>query len=510
MLKSIFYARFHPERGPDVLHQVPEGSVSRASSSSSESAAVAVNTSTISSATHIPSLTTTTTPALVPFSSLSAYLIPPHELSNRPLAICAEGQRVLGFPISIEGEGYERNRFVCNVCFVVDEQEEDVEGWQRIVRKTAAFMRALEAEGTGGVLRGEERVVDEAVERGEDPPQDGEGDFLVVRWILKEIFEQMNAYGECCVRVSSTQVLNLRLERRMEREMARPTKVKAWDVPLIVRELPDPASWTWDLVLEQIHPYIDGINHVKRIARLADVDLRLVKKAIRELVAHQRAIVLDIFHFQAIYALTGDFTLFVNDLKSVDECRSYVAIDPKESIFASILAKDVLSSTPPIPDRTTLIDLYSVLKPGLSVADFCLAHQDLLANIDIRRFITFGVIKGFLRRMHKFALALDPPELPSTPAVAQQQAGTDLDKAWRKAALSSGWATPPAADGVGELQARLETEEGKEREERAILGRCLDGKTCLDNICLEMGMEENKVMEKIRSGVFGEVIVFCK
>lgn len=498
MLKAIFYARFHPERGPDVLHQFPAGSVSRSSAASS-------STTNIDAAAAPPQSSCKTTDQ-VPFSDISAYLIPPHELSNRPLAICVQGYRVLGFPISIEGDGYERNRFVCNVCFAVDEEEEEVEEverWEGLVRKTAAFFRGLEVEGEGGVLWEQEKVVDRAVAEGKEEERDG-----LIGWVLRRVFEQLNAFGECCVAVSPTQILNLKLEKRRSVGGKTAGRIKAWDVPLLIRALPDPESWTWDLVLQRIRPFVDGINHVAKIARLADVDLKLVKEAVRELVLHGRAMVLDIFHFQAVYALTSDFALLPGTTEILDECREYVAVDPNDGMFASVLSKEAKEGTSKTPDRSTIIDLYSVLKPGLSVADFCLSQQDRLANVDVRRFITFGVIKGFLKRMHKYALALDLPEilrtepLPTTGIV-------DLDKAWRKAALSSGWATPPT-DGFAALQEKMESEEERTRKERRALVKYLDGKHCLDQVCVEMAMQEMKVLEKVRGGAFGEVVVFCR
>ena len=503
MLKSIFYARFHHERGPDILHQYPPGSISRSSNSSAGGLS-----SSISSA-HAGGSGSGNGFSLLPFSSISAYVIPPHELSNRALAMCARGFRVLGWPVSIEGEGYERNRFVFNVCFVVEEEEErggEEEGrrdWERVVGKMAGFMRGLEVEGAGGILRREEREVDERAARGED---EGEFEGMVGR-VLREVWEQVNRFGECCVWVSGTQVLNLRVEEKRKsgwNKKVKVKKVRAWDVPLLVRELPDQRGWTWDLVLEKVHPFVDGVNHVKRIARLADVDMKLVKKAVWELVLHERVMLLDIFHFQAVYTLTADFALFVGNLEVIDECREYVAIDPRDSMFASVLDKQVIEECSETPDRAKIVELYSILKPGLSVADLCLAHQSQLANIDVRRFITFGVVKGFLKRMHKYALALDPPDMQ----IAPQTTVEDLDKAWRKAALSSGWATPPVD--VVSLQEKLETEEEKARQEGAKLVKLLDGNHCLDQVCVEMGMHEKELLGKVKSGKFGEVVVFCR
>jgi hypothetical protein len=32
----------------------------------------------------------------------------------------------------------------------------------------------------------------------------------------------------------------------------------------------------------------------------------------------------------------------------------------------------------------------------------------------------------------------------------------------------------------------------------------------LDEVCVEMGMQERRLVEKIKSGRFGEVVVFCR
>jgi nitrogen permease regulator 2-like protein len=312
--------------------------------------------------------------------------------------------------------------------------------------------------------------------------------------VLREVWEQVRQFGECCVRVSETQVLNLRLGGPVLGDGGMVGKVRAWEVPLLVREMPSKERQTWDLVFERIVPFVDGIECVKRIAALADVDVRLAKKAVGQLVKSGRVVMLDLFHFHAVYMLTADFTWFVEDAEMTDECRNFVAIDPKDNIFAGAWTKAIqhTDGTPALPERQTLINLYSSLKTGLSVADFCLAHESQIHNIDIRRLILFGVIKGFLRRVHKYALALDPPPLPppitsSAPVISTTATTTtpeDIDRAWRKAALSSGWATPPADLPVEMLKAMEEgkSAEDRMREEDVKLGRFLDGKHCLDNV----------------------------
>ncbi|RMJ22718.1 nitrogen permease regulator, partial [Aspergillus sp. HF37] len=62
-----------------------------------------------------------------------------------------------------------------------------------------------------------------------------------------------------------------------------------------------------------------------------------------------------------------------------------------------------------VVDGVGIVELYASLKQGQSVKQWYVQHSHELANIDIRRFITFGIIKGFLYRVHKYAYATGLP-----------------------------------------------------------------------------------------------------
>ncbi|WPH05054.1 nitrogen permease regulator 2 like protein [Acrodontium crateriforme] len=490
MLQAIFYARFDLAKGPSIIHQHPPNSV-------------------------IPSATTQDS-TLLNFNDISAYVIPDYEFCNLPLSIATHGSRMLGYPISIEDTKYARNRFTFNVCFLLDE-EDDVRPWTQVVKKTAMFFRAMEEESSLLDVEEELSGLIWAGDKGYPAKDIG-----IVYPLLEAVFEQMNAYKEVCVRVDDLRVLNLRLSR--PREI--PAEVHGWDVPLLTRQLPSPAQWTWDLALAKIHPHIDGIKHVRRIAELADVEIRLVKRTVRELLYHERAILLDIFHFQAIYAPTADFAWFAKDAAMQEECANYIAVDPTKNGLA--IHSD--HQTSPTPTKETILALYASLTPGLTVQDFLLAKQTELSNIDIRRFITFGVIKGFLRRIHKYALAItssthitaaaiEPTGGSSSPTKTTKPRTDDaiprdIDRAWRKAALSSGWATPPQtekalATGSGSLSKSARSGEGSNHSESDELARhYLNGQHCLDEVCVNMHASERKIVERLQSGRIGEVLLF--
>lgn len=407
----------------------------------------------------------------------------------------------MGFPISLEDPEYDRNRFTFNLCFVLDEAT-PAGPWEVLVRKTARFLESVEREDC--VLQIEEDLKGLKLAGEEGYPEREVG---IIYYLLERILEDLNQYGECCVQVLERggSTLNLRFEE--EEDKKEKVKVQTWDVPVLVRGLPEKEEWTWDLTLERVRGYIDGVRHVARIAEMADVEVKLVKRCVRELVLLRRAVVLDIFHFGAIYTCTKDFVSFVRDTEMQDECRAYVTLPP---------AEDSEEPRTP-PTRETLIDLYISLQPGISLRDFCLAHASDLTHIDIRRLITFGLLKNFLRRIHKFALATTPSSEPSpdkkrsggssSRLSGEDEAIKQMDRQWRKAALSSGWATPPS----GPPPTLMSTSFGgsrrtEEEERRERLGWYLDGRQPMDRVCVEMGLSLKQVRERFGKGV----VVFDK
>lgn len=451
MLKAIFYARFHPERGPSVIEQFPANAMATRASVSPKDGPINVEDEKQSSGKSKKTL--------INFSEVSSYIIPPYDLCGKSLSVCVDGYRVLGWPISLESEEYARNRFTFNVCFVLDESGKDtdhdsgedgnvsIRTWEQVVKKTALFFQALEVDD--GILAAEEQENETAAGHG------GSGAGRVVKRLLENTFTQLDTYAETCIPVSNIHTLNLRLSSSTDPSPKASPKVHAHDVALLIRAMPSPTDWTPDLTLVRIIPHINGVHHIARIASLADVEVRLVKRAVRGLVSHGRMRLLDLCSFGAGYKLTESFGAFVRDDQGVT----------REGVryFCSGASRDGGGEADVKTSTHHILTLYTALNTHQSVHDFALAQQPLLhaLGIDIRRFVTFGVLKGFLRRVHKYVLAL-PAASSTTPQTktsggssggkfgsgsggkrSNEDAAKDFERAWRKAALSSGWATPP-------------------------------------------------------------------
>ena len=81
----------------------------------------------------------------------------------------------------------------------------------------------------------------------------------------------------CCLEGTMTTHL------KVVRLAPEPKPVLDHQVPIFLESREEFQSDQWDLTTQQVLPYIDGFNHVARIAAEADVDNNLVKSCIQNL-----------------------------------------------------------------------------------------------------------------------------------------------------------------------------------------------------------------------------------
>ena len=165
-------------------------------------------------------------------------------------------------------------------------------------------------------------------------------------------------------------------------------------VPLSAVRLESLTDDNWDLTVMLILPFIDGVHSVRQIALLADADYKLVRTAVAHLLYYGCVTLLDVFSFGASYAITAEIGSLVRDPKLQEEGIRYVL--QQDSIVAEPSGYGM--------NGTKLVELYCSFKQGQSLKNWCIEHAEIMEQIDIRRFITFGTIKNFLYRVHKYAI----------------------------------------------------------------------------------------------------------
>lgn len=80
-----------------------------------------------------------------------------------------------------------------------------------------------------------------------------------------------------------------------------PAPVLDYQVPVFIKALPDQQ---WDLTTQQVAPYINGFNHIVRIASLSDVENNLVKACVQNLIYYGVVALVPIFQYGNVYCTT--------------------------------------------------------------------------------------------------------------------------------------------------------------------------------------------------------------
>ena len=201
--------------------------------------------------------------------------------------------------------------------------------------------------------------------------------------------------------------INLKLFARFPNPIA----VQDWDVPVLLIDMERYATDGWDLTLLKVLPFIDGVHHVKRIAQLADINVALVKRCIEHLLYYSFAVLIDIFQFSNMYTARPQIARMLDDAELGAECAAYVARHRMTPLPSLLLWR-----------------MYSMLSMGRTVGDWIDMVGEPVLSVDVRRFVTFGVIKGFLRRLRRYPMYLGRREedgsLPSPALSMTHDVGT--------------------------------------------------------------------------------------
>ncbi|KAJ8598032.1 nitrogen permease regulator 2 [Rhizopogon salebrosus TDB-379] len=360
-IQSVFYAVFDLQKGPKIVYQPPRSS----------------------SSTRI----------LFNFDDISKYVIPPGELCGRLVICTARKYRVIGFPVLLPGNNYKRNYFQYNVCFVF-ERSADLSCYEPIVRKVSRILTACEEESSFLSC-----------------PQSSPA----IHAILEQLYEDLNSYSETSIPIDAFNSIELKIFPFYPN----PPPVTDWQVPLALINLSKRIEGNWDLTMSKVCRYIDGVNHVSRIAHLADCDPALTRQAISHLLYYQVIMTVDIFQYSNVYTLRKNVQWLADESHVKHECGPYVT---KPGSAA--------------PDWPKLLHLYSRLKSGKTVLDWMESYNVHELGIDVRRFTSFGVIKGFLRRVHRWPILL--PADTQSPTHGRRSSS----------ALSTSPARPPGAANI--------------------------------------------------------------
>jgi hypothetical protein len=324
-MKGILFSEFDPIAGPKLAHQVPSGLLEKES-----------------------------------FEAISDYIITKPQLCGKIISLKAFGLQVMGYPVCMEHNKFARNALWFNLCFVFS-PEVDTSAHAPVLRKLANALIVLETESEFlSRVATSERLLR----------------------LLSQLFYDLNTHGQTSIPIDDANTIHLRLSPKL----SSPPQVRPYDVPVRIVDLDELLSKEWDLTLQHVIPYIDGVRYVKRIAKESGVHLDLVIAAMHHLLYYKCITMVDIFQYSNVYVCTPRIRLLAQNRHMQQECARAVFLPGKETDWEKLFA------------------LYTALRPGLTFREFCQEHDLLVDAIDHRSFITFGVINGFVRRVYKYPL----------------------------------------------------------------------------------------------------------
>lgn len=281
----------------------------------------------------------------------------------------------------IEDERYPRNQFIWNLAFVFD-QRSDLSGFEPVVRKCGRIFRACELDSQYLTHRSTRANIQN---------------------VIDQMFEDLNSYSETSITIDGINYLELKLFPFYPN----PAVVEDWHVPVPLIDFSKVRDDNWDITAQRVSEHINGVNHVSRIAELAEADIDCVRLCVQHFLYYQVIMMIDIFQYSNMYTVKPAIQKMSRDSSVSVECGIYTTRPDYQQ-----------------PSWPVLLELYSALRPGITVHQWAIDNAQAVRGIDIRRFITFGIIKGFVRRVHRWPI-MEEWVVTAPPSVSVGGAGQE-------------------------------------------------------------------------------------
>ncbi|KAI9143079.1 nitrogen permease regulator 2-domain-containing protein [Paraphysoderma sedebokerense] len=200
---------------------------------------------------------------------------------------------------------------------------------------------------------------------------------------MDQLIDDLNNYKETHITVNDANEINIKLFPVYKN----PPKVEDYHVPIALINLKSIMHGDWDMTMQRILPYIDGVSYVKWISEQSSVDINLVKLCIQHLLYYGVVNIVDIFSFSNIYRATpGLRSLPLSDNLQL-ECLSYVTKP---------------GCTPPA--AVDLLAWIGAFRVGVTVKQWIEGNSIPMDTIDVRRLVVFAVLKGWLKRVYSYPI----------------------------------------------------------------------------------------------------------
>lgn len=349
-LKAIFFAEFDNTIGSVIRYQIPEDVVTTER-----------------------------------FKSFSAAIITKPELYNRLIKVNFHDYKVMGHPICLVHDSYDRDYLKFNMCFVVAKESTVDCMYEPLVQKCAEYLTELEQEC---------RFIYDPEKNKRIPD------------IMRKIFNDLNANKECVLSVDNT-MTTMYLKLCPSYRGIEPPKITPYMVPMFTRQIDFNSDPTlvdkMDVLSQKIIPKIDGVRCVKEIASEVDIDPDLVSRCIRNLYFYECVSMVPLFLYSNTYVATEKLHSFYQQRQDEGQ-RSKTETEEKTAAKTEIercleFVRLRKGGSGEMPKFCDVFRLYMSLRCGMSLRQWCEEMRPQRYNVDERRLVQFGMHQKFLRKL---------------------------------------------------------------------------------------------------------------
>lgn len=255
--------------------------------------------------------------------------------------------------------------------------------------------------------------------------------------ICEQIFNDIsNGVPQCFLVFDDLNVLTLDYDKK---NLLTPPIITDMVVPVPLADLEKFSSLSYDYNVQRVISAIDGKKSVKHIRNLVNLSENKVVLCLKHLFYQGIIDFIDLFQVTNIYRVTNKVSLILKDLS-------------EEAVSCIGKAPDV--------NKFEIFDYYTEISDKVT-SDFLEDNPNFLTRFDIELFIAYGVLKGILKRVHKYCVIDDKKQI---------RAGQD----------------PEFLNKLVEMKSK----------------KMLNGNTSMDEICVHFFTEQRTIESKLKDFCF--------
>lgn len=201
--------------------------------------------------------------------------------------------------------------------------------------------------------------------------------------VCREIFTKLSdGSSHCCISFEPFNILTLNYEKK---ELLPPPLIEDWHVPVPLADLEVYKTLVTDLVILKVLSCIDGRKYVKVISNELNLSQNNTRLCLKYLFFQGLIDFIDLFQVANVYRITEKVHLLLHGLA-------------EESVRHLGKGKEI--------DEFLIFNLYCTLSDR-SISDFLEENPEVLFTVDIELLIAYGVLRGVIRRVHKYCVMVD-------------------------------------------------------------------------------------------------------